>query len=95
MVHGFTEGQAFDRLHFLLLEGHMSRRVLIAFLSMFVCGLSITLAPKPALAAGANCDVNTCISICQKRNPQYGAGQGCTTYCLQTIDQRKKSGQCK
>jgi hypothetical protein len=46
----------------------MSRRVLIAFLSMFVCGLSITLAPKPALAAGANCDVNTCISICQKRN---------------------------
>jgi hypothetical protein len=74
----------------------MLRSLSLAFLSaMFAYGLSIAFVPKPALAAGVNCDVNACISICQKRNPQYGAGQGCTTGCLQTIDKRKKSGQCK
>ena len=74
----------------------MSRRLSLAFLStVFVYGLSIVFAPRPALAAGVVCDVNVCISACQKRFPQGGAGQACTSGCLQTIDQRKKKGQCK
>ena len=72
----------------------MSRRLSLAFLSMvFVYGLSIFFAPRPALAV--NCDVNACISTCQKRGPNFGAGQGCTSLCLQTIEQRKKTKQCK
>jgi hypothetical protein len=66
----------------------------LAFLSMvFLFGLSIVFAPRPALAA--NCDANACISVCQKKNPQWGAGQGCTSWCLQTMEERKKKGQCK
>jgi hypothetical protein len=72
----------------------MLRRLSLAFLSMvFVYGLSIVFAPRPALAV--NCDVSACISACQKRGPQFGAGQACTSGCLQTIEQRKKAKQCK
>lgn len=72
----------------------MMRRLSLVFMSAaLVYGLSIFFAPRLALAV--NCDVNACISACQKRGPQYGAGQGCTTFCLQTIDQRKKTKQCK
>lgn len=69
----------------------MSRRLSIAFLStIFVYGLSVVFA-LPALAV--NCDVNACIAMCKKQNPSYG--QGCTTNCMQTIQERKTKGQCK
>jgi hypothetical protein len=42
-----------------------------------------------------NCDVNACISYCQKRNPQGGAGQTCNSGCMITMEERKKKGQCK
>jgi len=72
----------------------MCRSLSIAFLSaMFVYALSIVFAPA-ALAAGVVCDVSACISYCQKQGPSWGAGHGCTSYCLQTIDERKKAGKC-
>ena len=72
----------------------MMRRLSLAFtFAALVYGLSILLAPRPALAV--NCDVNACISACQKRGPQFAAGNACTSGCLQTIDKRKKGGQCK
>jgi hypothetical protein len=78
-----------------LKEASMSRRLSLAFLSaMFVYGISIVSSP-PALAAGVNCDANVCISRCQKAGPQFGAGQGCVSFCLQTMEERKKKGQCK
>jgi hypothetical protein len=46
-------------------------------------------------ASAVNCDVNACIRVCQKNHPQGGAGQACTSGCLQTIEGRKKAGQCK
>jgi hypothetical protein len=71
----------------------MARRLSLAFMSaMFVYGLSFVSA-RPALAAG--CDVNICISNCQKQGPHFAAGSACTSTCLQTIDKRKKAGQCK
>jgi hypothetical protein len=71
----------------------MSRRLSIAFLSMiFVYGLSVVFAP-PALAV--NCDVNACINVCKKQNPSYGTGHGCTSTCMQMIQERKSKGQCK
>jgi hypothetical protein len=71
----------------------MSRRFSLAILStVLVCGLSFVSA-RPALAAG--CDVNICISNCQKRGPSFAAGNACTSTCLQTMDKRKKAGQCK
>jgi len=71
----------------------MSRRVLIAFFSMlFVYGLSIAVAPDFARAAGVNCDVNACISACSKRCATPGCA--CAPNCLQTIEARKKGGQC-
>jgi hypothetical protein len=69
-------------------------RLLLSFLTvLFVSSLSGAFAPRPALAA--NCDANACISACQKRSPNFGAGQGCTSWCLQTMEERKKKGQCK
>jgi hypothetical protein len=60
----------------------MSRHFSLAFMFMvFVYALSIGVAPRPALAA--KCDVNKCIDVCSKRNPQGGAGHVCTSYCLQ------------
>ena len=71
----------------------MSRRLSIAFLStLFVYGILVLFAP-PALAV--NCDVNACIAICKKQNPSYASGQGCTTNCMQMIQERKTKGQCK
>jgi hypothetical protein len=71
----------------------MPRRLPISFLStILVYGLSVIFAP-PALAV--NCDVNACINVCRKQNPSYGAGQGCTTNCMQMIEARKKAKQCK
>lgn len=69
------------------------RRLSIAIFSMvLVCGLSFVSAP-PALAV--NCDFNACVSTCKKRNPMNAAGQGCTTMCLQLMEERKKAKQCK
>jgi hypothetical protein len=69
-------------------------RWLLSFLAvLFVLGLSGAFAPRPARAV--NCDANACISACQKRGPSFGAGQGCTSWCLQTMEERKKKGQCK
>jgi hypothetical protein len=68
----------------------MAFRLSFVFLSTaLIYGL---LAP-PALAA--KCDVNLCISTCQKRGPQFGTGQACTSSCLQGIEERKKKGLCK
>ncbi len=70
----------------------MMRRLSLAFMSAAVVyGLSILLAPRPALAV--NCDVNACISVCSKKCATPGCM--CAANCLQTIDKRKKSGQCK
>ena len=69
----------------------MRRLSLAIFSTVLVCGLSFVSA-RPALAAG--CDVNVCISTCQKRGPQFAAGNGCTSWCLQTMEERKKKGQC-
>jgi hypothetical protein len=71
----------------------MSRRLSLAVLSMvFFYGLSIAFAPQPALAA--NCDVSACIGKCEKRGPNFGTGHGCTSWCLQTMEERKKKGLC-
>lgn len=68
----------------------MSRRLSLALLSaMFFYGL-VALAPT---ALAANCDVNACISACQKKCATPGCM--CPQNCMQTIDKRKKSGQCK
>jgi len=72
----------------------MTRRLLLALLStVFVFGLTEAFAPSPALAV--NCDLNACISTCQKRNPQGGAGRVCNSNCAITMEERKKKGQCK
>jgi hypothetical protein len=70
----------------------MSRLSLAFMFAAFVYGQFVTFA-QPVLAAG--CDVNICISNCQKRGPQFSTGNACTSFCLQTMDKRKKAGQCK
>jgi hypothetical protein len=71
----------------------MSRRLsLILSCAAFIAGLTATF-PAPALAV--NCDLNACISICQKRSPQGGAGRVCNSNCAITMDERKKKGECK
>jgi hypothetical protein len=68
----------------------MSRRLSLTILSaIFVL---VAFAPS---ALAASCDANACIAKCQKSNPQFGAGQGCTTNCLQAMDKLKKAGKCK
>ena len=70
----------------------MSRRLSLAFLSaMFFYGLAVALAPS--VQAAANCDVNACISACSKRCTFPGCQ--CAQNCMQTMEKRKKSGQCK
>ncbi len=70
----------------------MSRRLSLSFLSaIFVYCLSNVFTPS-ALAA-PSCDVNACIGACQKRCPTPGCM--CAPNCMQSIDKRKKSGQCK
>jgi hypothetical protein len=69
----------------------MLRGLLLSLLSAtFVYGATVAFAP-PAWAV--NCDVNACISTCQKRCP--GPACACPQNCMQTIDQRKKTKQCK
>jgi hypothetical protein len=69
----------------------MSRRLSLAFLSaMFFYGLSVAFAPS---ALAVNCDVNACISVCSKKCSTPGCA--CAPGCMQAIDKRKKSGQCK
>jgi hypothetical protein len=71
----------------------MTRRLSLAFMSAaFVYGLSVMFAP-PALAV--NCDLNACIKICNSRGAASTAGNGCTSLCLQTMEERKKAKQCK
>ena len=69
----------------------MSHRLSLALLStVFIVGVSAAFA-----APAVNCDLNACISICQKRNPQGGAGRVCNSNCAITMEERKKKGQCK
>jgi hypothetical protein len=79
-------------------------RLSLAFLSIvFVYGLSISVAPGPALGARArvNCDVGRCIDRCFHTRGISGYGQlhissggGCTPNCLKKMDARKKAGLC-
>ncbi len=67
------------------------RRLPLAFLSaMFFYGLSIAFAPS---ALAVNCDVSACIDACSKKCGTSACG--CASWCLQTMEERKKSGQCK
>jgi|HubBroStandDraft_5_1064220.scaffolds.fasta_scaffold2006592_1 hypothetical protein len=69
----------------------MPRRLSLVLLSaMFVYGLSFPLAP-PARAVG--CDVNVCIGNCQKKCAQPGCV--CPQKCMQIMEKRKQSGQCR
>jgi hypothetical protein len=78
-------------------------RLSLAFLSaVFVYGLSIAVAPGPALAARVNCDVSACMYRCDHRCGASGYGQqhwsfgcGCGSKCLQRMAARKKEGLCK
>jgi hypothetical protein len=70
----------------------MLRRLSLAFLSaMFFYGLAV--ASAPSVQAAANCDVNACISACQKKCATPGCA--CAQNCMQTMEKRKKGGQCK
>lgn len=69
----------------------MSHRLSLAFLSaMFFYGLSIVFAPS---AFAVNCDVNACITACSRKCATPGCM--CAPNCMQTIEGRKKAGQCK
>jgi len=69
------------------------RRLPLAILStVLVCGLSLGFAPR---ALAVNCDVNACISMCQKRDLKNASGQGCASWCMQSMEERKKAKQCK
>jgi hypothetical protein len=69
----------------------MPRRLSAVFLSaMFVYGLSFLFVP-PARAVG--CDVNVCISNCQRKCATPGCV--CPQKCMQIMDKRKQAGQCK
>jgi hypothetical protein len=64
----------------------MSRLSIAILCAMFV---SVAFAPS---ARAVNCDVNACISACSKKCATPGCA--CASNCLQTIEARKKSGQC-
>ena len=69
----------------------MKRRLSLALMSAaLVCGQSVMFA-APALAV--NCDVNACINACTKKCATPGCG--CASWCLQTMEERKKAKQCK
>ena len=71
----------------------MSLRLSLAFLcAMFVYGLATAFAPLAS--AGVNCDVGKCIDICSKGKVGTSL-QACNSWCQITINDRKKSGQCK
>jgi hypothetical protein len=63
---------------------------------VFFALLSMTLFFGLAFAQPAravNCDVNACINTCSKKCATPGCA--CASSCLQTIEGRKKAGQCK
>jgi hypothetical protein len=66
----------------------MLSRLSIALL--FAVFLSVAFAPS---ARAVNCDVNACISTCQKKCATPACM--CPQNCMQTIEKRKKGGQCK
>ena len=66
----------------------MTRFSVRLFSTLLFFGLTVA----PALAV--NCDINTCISICSKGKVGT-AIQSCSSWCQITIQDRKKSGQCK
>jgi hypothetical protein len=69
----------------------MLRGLLLPLLSAtFVYGATVAFRPP---AWTVNCDLNACISICQKRYP--GPACVCPQNRMQTIEQRKKTEQCK
>jgi hypothetical protein len=69
----------------------MSRRLSVSFLSaMCFYALSVAFAPS---ALAVNCDVNACINACSKKCATPGCA--CASSCMQTIEGRKKAGQCK
>ncbi len=67
----------------------MSRLFPAFLLALFLGTLAMS---SPALAV--NCDFNACMTLCTKR---AGAtpGAGCNSWCAQTMQERKASGQCK
>ena len=70
----------------------MALRLSFGLLSAAFIFVTTTLAEA---APKVNCDVNACISYCQKRNPQGASGQACNSGCMITMEERKKKGQCK
>jgi len=81
----------------------MTRRLTLAFLSViFVYGLSIDFAPRPALAQpkpapAAKCDMSTCLDECYRNRgrPGLSARMPCGVYCASDIEDGKKKGTCK
>jgi hypothetical protein len=70
----------------------MTRRLSLAFMfAALVYGQSAMFA-RPALAV--NCDLNKCISLCNKTGTGT-SGNNCTSWCLQTMQERKAAKQCK
>ena len=73
------------------LEEVMMRRLLFSSLAgMVVYGFAVAFAPS---ALAASCDVNACISACQKKCATPGCA--CPQNCMQGIEKRKQAGQCK
>lgn len=71
----------------------MTRRLSLAFMfAALVYGQSVVFAP-PALAV--NCDLNACIKTCNSRAGTATPGNNCTSWCLQTMQERKAAKQCK
>ena len=69
----------------------MKRRLSLSFMfAALVYGLAVAFAPS---ALAVNCDVNACINACTKKCATPGCG--CSSWCLQTMEERKKGGQCK
>ena len=58
--------------------------------------VAAALATYAIEARAANmCDLNTCVAVCSKRNPQAGLSNYCTRNCLVGIEEAKKKGKCK
>jgi hypothetical protein len=71
----------------------MMRRLPLAFMSAaLVYGQFVIFAPA---ALAVNCNLNACIKICNSKGAASTAGTGCTSWCLQTMQERKAAKQCK
>jgi hypothetical protein len=72
----------------------MSRSRSFAFLfAVFFYGLSAALAPA---ALAVNCDLNACMAACNKTGSGVAAAsRNCSSWCAQTMEERKAKGQCK